>query len=1141
MKSNRCNIYLIRYIFYSLIFFSLFPVCLSAQSVTFNNTNTGATGTIQTWTVPPCVTTVTIEAWGAQGGGGNAGPGGLGARMKGDFSVTPGQVLRILVGQMGTQCGTEGGGGGGTFVTDNSNTPLIIAGGGGGSARGSVGLGGTTNTCGLDGQDPGAGFSTGGCAGNGGGVTSGCASGGGLLTNGGSNGSSSPCTSAPGGGMSFVNGGNGGTANCSFCNGVNADGGFGGGGATFGAADRGGGGGYSGGGAGAGSNGTEGGGGGGGSYNNGTNQSNASAEHEGHGLVQITWNTAVYYYTGSAQTFTVPPNITSITVEAWGAGGGGYSGGGGGGAGGGYGKDVVTVIPGNTYSVVVGQGGVHNVGDNDSCRAGSGGASNFGNGLVVATGGQGGKKSDSNPCSAPGIAAGGTSTATVNVNGGDGASAPASQCCPGTGGNGGGPGGGLGGGPDMPGNFPGGGAGGGSNNILAKDGADGFIKITWSYDTITLTGDTVICYGEYATLTASGGVSYLWNTGDTTSVIVVSPATTATYTLIATNNGGCTDTLTINVIVNAMPVANFTQSNVCLGAVTNFTDLSSVAPPASIISYEWDFGDGSAYSSVQNPSHTYASAGIFNISLVAATAYCVDTMLSQVAVYDAPVSGFTALNGCLNDSTHFTNTTVPPSINGIATWIWDFGDGSIPDATSWEPGHLYSFPGSYTVTLIVNSTYGCADTSVTAVSIYSNPAAGFASSEACLNQATAFNDLTAGTIASWSWDFGDASPVNTTQNPNHIYAIEGTYQASLIVVDNNGCRDTVIQSVVAHPLPDAQFSVANSCEGAFVQFTSQSTIASPDVIQVWSWNFGDGTTVNNQNTSHLYSASGSYNVQLNVVSGFGCEDSVSRTITLNPRPEVNFTALDTMGCAPLCTSFLSVVTNGTVQWDWDFGDGTSGSNQQNPAHCYDNTSPGSSDYSVSLAVTSDSGCTTTIIMGDYITVFPKPLAVITAAEYTIQKGSSTQLTATGGSTFQWSPATSLSCADCDGPVASPQQTTLYCVEVADSNNCIDSACITIEVVTPCSDLTVPTAFSPNGDGYNDKFYLQGWNSCIIEFSFMIFDRWGEKVFQANDGNQSWDGTFNGKAMDPAVFVYYLNATLNNGEKVTKKGNITLIK
>ena len=106
---------------------------------------------------------------------------------------------------------------------------------------------------------------------------------------------------------------------------------------------------------------------------------------------------------------------------------------------------------------------------------------------------------------------------------------------------------------------------------------------------------------------------------------------------------------------------------------------------------------------------------------------------------------------------------------------------------------------------------------------------------------------------------------------------------------------------------------------------------------------------------------------------------------------------------------------------------------------------------------------------------------------------------------------------------------------------MDTACVTIEVVTPCGDLAVPTAFSPNGDGYNDKFSLQGWNSCITEFSFMIFDRWGEKVFEATDGNQLWDGSFKGKAMDPAVFVYYLNATLNSGEKVTKKGNISLIK
>ena len=100
------------------------------------------------------------------------------------------------------------------------------------------------------------------------------------------------------------------------------------------------------------------------------------------------------------------------------------------------------------------------------------------------------------------------------------------------------------------------------------------------------------------------------------------------------------------------------------------------------------------------------------------------------------------------------------------------------------------------------------------------------------------------------------------------------------------------------------------------------------------------------------------------------------------------------------------------------------------------------------------------------------------------------------------------------------------------------------VELPCptdKDLQVPNAFSPNTDGFNDQFCLQGWNMCITQFRICIFDRWGEKVFESSDATFCWDGNYKGKALDPAVFVYYITATLGNNESIEKKGNISLIR
>ncbi|HEU4718753.1 MAG TPA: T9SS type A sorting domain-containing protein [Bacteroidia bacterium] len=251
--------------------------CVNAQvtTVTYNYT-----GTIDMFTVPSCVTSITIEARGAQGGQNTSSTttSGLGATMIGTFSVTPGDQLKILVGQQ-PSAGSGNGGGGGTFVTDISNNPLIVAGGGGGSSQGadSPDKNGQVGTTGGTGAGGGG---IGGTAGNGGSIgASGFQSGagGGLLTNGADGWTTST------GGMAFVNGGSGGTANAP------ANGGFGGGGSGSSYVVGGGGGGYSGGGSGG--NSTAGVGGGGGSFNAGTNQNNTGGANSGNGMVIITYTT----------------------------------------------------------------------------------------------------------------------------------------------------------------------------------------------------------------------------------------------------------------------------------------------------------------------------------------------------------------------------------------------------------------------------------------------------------------------------------------------------------------------------------------------------------------------------------------------------------------------------------------------------------------------------------------------------------------------------------------------------------------------------------------------------------------------------------------------------------------------------------
>jgi len=180
------------------------------------------------------------------------------------------------------------------------------------------------------------------------------------------------------------------------------------------------------------------------------------------------------------------------------------------------------------------------------------------------------------------------------------------------------------------------------------------------------------------------------------------------------------------------------------------------------------------------------------------------------------------------------------------------------------------------------------------------------------------------------------------------------------------------------------------------------------------------------------------------------------------------------------------------------------------------------------------------ILNLQLAVNPKPVITINASDTLVIIGNTTTLTVSGDATsFEWIPATGLSCNNCADPTATPDSTTNYCVIGSNTSGCSDTACIVITVDNDCGELFIPLAFSPNGDNHNDTWKVQG--RCVKTFELMIYDRWGEKIFESTDQNQLWDGYFNGKSLDTDVYVYILNITMRDGEVKNLKGDITLMK
>ena len=167
---------------------------------------------------------------------------------------------------------------------------------------------------------------------------------------------------------------------------------------------------------------------------------------------------------------------------------------------------------------------------------------------------------------------------------------------------------------------------------------------------------------------------------------------------------------------------------------------------------------------------------------------------------------------------------------------------------------------------------------------------------------------------------------------------------------------------------------------------------------------------------------------------------------------------------------------------------------------------------------------------------------------TIDQGNSVTLCSTQSSTFTptnlvWVQPDSLSylsCPSCECTIVTPSVTTQYTLTMMDNQGCADSAVINVIVDIICKDVFIATAFSPNGDGMNDVLHVKS-NCPISNFSFKIFDRWGEKVFESTDEDTGWDGYYHNKLMDTGVFMYTVDGFLSSGKEVKKKGNVTLMR
>ena len=495
--------------------------------------------------------------------------------------------------------------------------------------------------------------------------------------------------------------------------------------------------------------------------------------------------------------------------------------------------------------------------------------------------------------------------------------------------------------------------------------------------------------------TATGAVtSWAWTFGDSGTSTLQNPshvyqlAGSYTVSLTVTTTNGCFNTYGTSVTVNQLPVADFhvaTASNTCEQGPIQFID-DSQANAAAINSYLWSFGDGGT--SIQpSPQHTYSTYGIYQVTLsVTNSNGCIHSVTKPVTVNPKPIAEFTfTASSCLGSPVSFINKSfIISGYSGIINqWVWDFGDGTLPITINYpySPDVTHTFAGnvtSHTVRLTVTTTNGCTAYKEHIVNSIPAPVSNFSySNTLCIGQTVQFNDESStnggGGLQTWNWDFGDplsGSNTSTLENPFHIFSGTGPFVVSLRVTSTNGCYKDTSKTVTINQLPVADFgtsTVTTNCEGSAIQFVDLS-IANALGISSYSWNFGDGGTSNQQSPQHTFATYGNFNVTLTIMNSNGCIHSVTKPVTINPKPIAQFT-FSPSSCVGSPVSFTnqSTVPNGYSAlintWVWDFDDGTLPVVINLPANPnVVHTFAGSATiHNVKLTVTTTSGCTSFVI------------------------------------------------------------------------------------------------------------------------------------------------------------------------------------
>lgn len=651
-------------------------------------------------------------------------------------------------------------------------------------------------------------------------------------------------------------------------------------------------------------------------------------------------------------------------------------------------------------------------------------------------------------------------------------------------------------------------------------------------------GDTVD-FNNTGTIT---GVNYSWFLGDgsipntsisenPTGVIYLNSGIKDITLTLTDTTSGCSSTFTQPITIFSKPVVLFTSNApVCVNDSVNFINNST---SGTGIFYSWDFGIGAlpANSTVLFPNAiAYSTSGNKTVSLMVSNESGCNSVLEQtIVIKTTPVTSYTTTAPrCTGIGVDYTNT----GTNYGVTYNWDFGSGSNPLISNIENplGVIYSTDGLKTVSLTLTDTISqCFATISQVININQTPTVSFSSTAPqCVNSGVNFiNTGSSGENWTYTWDFGTNALPSTasTENPLGIVYESGGNKTVTFTITDGICMhiDTNIIFINSLPVADAGKDTT-ICADRNVQIGSNS-------INGYSYTWFPSSTLNNAMISNPVSSPiaiiTDYTVTVrDLTTNCVNSDSIAVTMLL---PLISNAGIDVEICRNEQIQIGAALIEGQT-YNWFPITGINSTIISDPIASPDSTTT----YTLSV---SGSGCD---IVTDKVTVIVHQLPNTNAGlDDTITTGAQIQLVATGGVQYEWTPVSSLNNGGIYNPIADPIQTTTYTVTVTDVYGCKNTDAVMITVLEPS--LWLPNAFTPDGDGYNDVYFVRGRG--LTDFEFLIFNRWGEQIFYTKNIEQGWDGKrqVTQEELPAGAYIYFVKGKKTNEEPVELKGLVNLIR